>query len=332
MNGVRCISKRLSGVLLSIAMVLAITGCETANIPQPFQADNPASVYSVLEGENTGFSDSFASDLCVINNDKTDLKIDMTGSESAGLFDLNHKQVLYGINVHKQMNPASLTKVMTALLALENCKLDDVITATGDVEVQEPGAQLCGLKEGDTLTVDQALYALLIYSGNDVAVAIADHVAGSVEEFSKMMNERVVALGATNSHFSNPHGLTASDHYTTAYDLYLIFNEARKWDKFTEIIHSTEYSTVYKDKAGNNKYMNFKSTNLLFDSESGYNVPSNITVIGGKTGTTEAAGACLILLSNDSAGNPYISVIMKSDSKNVLYTNMVHLLEGVSAE
>ncbi len=325
----KCISKRLSGISILLIMVLAFTGCQATNISQPYQTDNLTSVYSVMEGETAGFSQSFASDLCVINGDKTDLKIDMTGSESAGLFDLNNRQVLYGINVHKQVNPASLTKVMTALLALENCKLDDVITATADVEVQEPGAQLCGLKEGDTLTVDQALYALLIYSGNDVAVAIADHVAGSVEKFADMMNERAIALGATNSHFSNPHGLTAADHYTTSYDLYLIFNEARKWDKFTEIIHSTEYSTVYKDKDGNNKYMNFKSTNLLFGSESEYKVPDNITVIGGKTGTTDAAGACLILLSNDSAGNPYISVIMKSDNKNVLYTNMIHLLEGV---
>lgn len=325
----KCINKRLSGISLLLVVVLGVTGCQSANISQPYQADNTSSVYSIVDGENNSFANPFAGELCVINNDKTDIKIDMTGSESAGLFDLNNKEVLYGMNVHKQMNPASLTKIMTALLALENCKLDDVITATADVEVQESGAQLCGLKEGDTLTVDQALYALLIYSGNDVAVAIADHVAGSVEKFSEMMNEKAVELGATNTHFSNPHGLTAADHYTTAYDLYLIFNEARKWDKFTEIIHSTEYSTVYQDRDGNKKYMNFKSTNLLFDSESGYSVPSNITVIGGKTGTTEAAGACLILLSNDSAGNPYISVIMKSDNKNVLYTNMIHLLEGI---
>ena len=111
---------------------------------------------------------------------------------------------------------------MTAVVALKYGNPDDVITATSNVNITESGAVLCGLKEGDRLTLNQALHALLMKSANDAAVAIAEHIGGSVEQFAEMMNEEARAIGATNSHFVNPHGLTADDHYVTAYDMYLI--------------------------------------------------------------------------------------------------------------
>lgn len=327
----KCINRKkiVTGFIL---FSFLLTGCGRQKaFSLPYEADVASSAYSVMEGDSGSIADSFAGNLCVVNDNVNLKNVQITGSECAGLFDLNQKEVLYALNVHKQMNPASLTKIMTALLLLENAQLDDVITVTANAKIDEPGAQLCGLSEGDTLTVDQAMYALLIYSANDAAVAIGEHVAGSVEKFSDMMNERAMKLGATNTHFSNPHGLTASDHYTTAYDLYLIFNEVIKYDKFKEVIHTTEYTSVYHDKNGAEKVLDFQSTNQLLISDSAYHVPDKVTVIGGKTGTTEAAGACLILLSNDTAGNPYISVILKSDDKSVLYNNMIELLMGITS-
>lgn len=326
----KCINKKIVAGLVLLSFL--VTGCGSQKaFSLPYDADAVSSPYSIMEGDSGSVVDSFAENLCVVNDNVNLKNIQITGNECAGLFDLNQKEVLYSLNVHKQMNPASLTKIMTALLLLENAQLDDVITATANVKIDEPGAQLCGLSEGDTLTVDQALYALLIYSANDAAVAIAEHVAGSVEKFADMMNERALKLGATNTHFSNPHGLTAADHYTTAYDLYLIFNEVIKYDKFKEVIHTTEYTSIYHDKNGIEKELNFQSTNQLLNSDSSYHVPDKVTVIGGKTGTTEAAGACLILLSNDTAGNPYISVILKADDKSVLYNNMIELLMGITS-
>lgn len=327
----KCINKKKKIMAAFLSCALFIGGCgSNAAFENAYDANNISSAYSVLEGDYSSVTKTFAQDLCVTSENITPSSVDVENTECAGLFDLTNKEVLYASNIHKQMNPASLTKIMTALIALEHSSIDEVITATSNVNITESGAQLCGFQEGDTFTMDQALYGLLMYSGNDAGVAIAEHVAGSVEAFADLMNEKAKELGATNTHFSNPHGLTAADHYTTAYDLYLIFNEAMKYDKFIEVIHSTEYSSVYHDKNGAEKELNFKSTNQFFNADSGYKSPDNITVIGGKTGTTEAAGACLILLSKDTAGNPYISVILKADDKTVLYTKMINLLTAIT--
>lgn len=272
--------------------------------------------------------DSFASNLCVGNANITrNTAVNMTEATSAALFDVNNSNIIYGKNMHERLAPASLTKVLTALVALDYGNLDDVITVTKDVNITESGATLCGLKEGDTLTLNQALHALLIQSANDAANAIAIHLGGSIEGFSALMNEKAISIGATNSHFVNPHGLSADDHYTTAYDLYLIFNEAINYELFREIIHMENYSTIYQDSNGNEKEMEFKTTNMFLRGN--YNSPDKVTVIGGKTGTTNAAGNCLILLSKDTAGNPYISVILRSKERQLMYEQMIDLLEEI---
>ena len=139
-----------------------------------------------------------------------------------------------------------------------------------------------------------------------------------------MMNAKAHALGATNTHFMNPHGLTDSDHYTTAYDLYLIFKEAIRFDTFNEIIHMSEYQTVFYDKNGKEKTFDKQSTNRFLRGL--YQPPANVTVIGGKTGSTSAAGYCLMLLTRDENGSPYISVVLRAQSVDVLYGRMQELL------
>lgn len=254
--------------------------------------------------------------------------LDMTQASAAVLFDVNNREVLYSKNAHERLYPASLTKVMTALVALKNASLDTVLTATDSVKINESGAQLCGLKSGDTMTLDQALHILLMYSANDAAMLIAENVGGSVDHFVEMMNEEAMRLGATNTSFANPHGLSDDNHFTTAYDLYLIFNEAIKYDSFNEIIHMTSYQTTFYDKDGKAKELTVNSTNRFLKGD--FNAPENITVIGGKTGTTNAAGHCLILLSRDVNGAPYISVILNSSASDVLYPEMVQLLEQIN--
>ncbi|MFC2471548.1 MAG: D-alanyl-D-alanine carboxypeptidase family protein, partial [Lachnoanaerobaculum gingivalis] len=132
----------------------------------------------------------------------------------------------------KQMYPASTTKVMTALLALKYGNLSDEVTVTDDSVITEAGASLAGIKPGDKLTLDQLLYGLMLPSGNDAANAIAVHIGGSVDNFVKMMNDEAKRIGAVDTNFVNPSGLSDSNHYTTAYDLYLIFNEAMKDGRF----------------------------------------------------------------------------------------------------
>lgn len=290
-------------------------------------ADSDISSFNVISRQNRRTAVPYAADLCVVTDNVMHESVNMDEAEAAVLFDVNGAGVLYAKNAHETLYPASLTKVMTALVALKNGSLDQVLTATASVNITESGAQLCGLKAGDTMTLDQALRILLMYSANDVAMLIAEGVGGTVEHFVEMMNEEAHSLGATNTNFVNPHGLTDVNHYTTAYDLYLIFNEAIRYETFNEIMQMSSYQTTYFDKNGKAKEFNKTTTNLFIRGD--YSAPSNVNVIGGKTGTTNAAGHCLMLLARDENGSPYISIIMRSSSTDVLYNEMIDLLDEI---
>lgn len=309
-------------------MVCAPAGCGDLSYEMAYQVDSDISSFNAVARQETRTAAPFAADLCVIvgNNIKDD-SADMSSAEAAGLFGLDEREVIFAKNVHERLYPASLTKVMTALVALENGRLNQVLTASNAVNITEAGAQLCGLKSGDTMTLDQALRILIVYSANDVAMLIAENIGGSVEGFVQMMNDKAKEIGATNTNFMNPHGLTDLNHYTTAYDLYLIFNEAIKYETFNEIIHMSGYQTVYYDKDGREKNFDKRTTNRFVNG--GQKAPANVTVIGGKTGTTSAAGHCLILLSRDESGSPYISVILRSETTDSLYAGMEDLLEEI---
>lgn len=292
----------------------------------PYDSNYPVSSFQLVQIDDIQTATPFAADLCVVDANVSHPDVSLTDIGAAALFDVNGLDTLYAVNANEQLHPASLTKIMTALVALKYGSSDQLLTATENVKITESGAQLCGLKPGDSMTLDQALHILLIYSANDVAVLIAEGVGGSVEHFVELMNEEAQSLGATNCHFINPNGLTEEGHYATAYDLYLIFEEALQYDLFNEIIQMTAYSTNYTGSDGNQYAMEVKTTNQYLNGN--YAMPDGITVIGGKTGTTKAAGHCLILLSRSSSGRPYISVIMNSDSTENLYLKMTDLLNA----
>ena len=145
-------------------------------------------------------------------------------SEGVYLMDATTGKVLYEKNANVQYMPASTTKVMTAILALENCKLDEEVTIGENPPLADGSA--IGLAQGETYTIEELLLGLLLESGNDCAEAIAEHISGSNEEFAKLMNEKAKELGATNTNFKNPSGLTEEGHLTTAHDLALIMKYA----------------------------------------------------------------------------------------------------------
>ena len=184
-----------------------------------------------LTDSTDGYASLFASDLCVVTDESQYSPSDTT-SEAAGLFDITDGQVMYSKNAFERLYPASITKVMTALIAIKYGDLTDTVTVTEDAVITEAGATLAGIHPGDQLTMEQLLYGLMLPSGNDAGAAIAVHMAGSIDAFAELMNREAQKLGATGTHFMNPHGLTNADHYTTAYDLYLIFNECIKHDDF----------------------------------------------------------------------------------------------------
>ena len=230
-------------VLLAVASVFS--GCGNLKYEMNYQSAAKVSSFNVTVGQTNDSARPFASELCVVTGDIMDSEtVDISKAKAAVLFDLNDKEVLYAQNPHDRLYPASITKVMTALVALKNGSPDQMLTATNAVKITESGAQLCGLKAGDTMTLNQALHVMLMYSANDAANLIAENIGGSVEHFVEMMNEEAKSLGATNTNFANAHGLTDENHYTTCYDLYLIFNEAIKYETFNEIIQTTSYQTT----------------------------------------------------------------------------------------
>jgi len=309
-----------------IPAMLVCTGCGKAVYDMPYTADSEVSSYRIVNiEENNGIAEPFASGLCVVDGDIEADGVDMSRAFGAALFDINKGDTLYAKNVHEKLYPASLTKILTALVAMKNGSSDMKLTASANVRLQEPGAQVCGIKEGDQMTLNQALHLLLINSANDAAVMIAEGIGGSLEGFAEMMNEEAKALGATNSNFVNPHGLPDDKHYTTVYDMYLITNAAVKYQLFNEIIQMDSYTTVYYDKNGAEKEVSVNNTNAYIQGT--VQAPGDVTVLGGKTGTTNAAGQCLVLVSRDSSSNPYISIIMRSEGKDALYEQMTDLLD-----
>lgn len=328
----KCTSRRrLAAIVCLLAVICgALSGCGSLTYDMAYSAGSNISSFNVVSGQNTGTATPFAAQLCVVTEDVTEgTEADLSKVTAALLFSLKDREVICAKNAHGTLAPASLTKVMTALLVLKYGSLDQRLTATDAVKITEPGARLCGIKSGDTMTMDQALRILLVYSANDIALMIAENLGGTVEHFVEMMNEEAARLGATNTHFANPHGLSDPNHYTTAYDLYLIFNEAIKYETFNEIIHMSGYQTVYYDKNGKEQTFDRSTSNQFLKAGSGYSPPANVTVIGGKTGMTDEAGNCLMLLVKDVSGNPYIAIMLGARTAQDLYNSMSDLLEEI---
>ena len=163
-------------------------------------------------------------------------------SRIALIYDRASGRILYEKNGNKQTPMASTTKIMTAIVVLENANLTDVVTISS--KAAGTGGSRLGLKKNDKITVNDLLYGLMLRSGNDAAIALAIHVGGSVEGFAEMMNNKAKELGLVNSHFVVPHGLDNDGHYTTAYELAKIADYALNIDKFKEIV-STRNTTIY---------------------------------------------------------------------------------------
>ena len=247
-----------------------------------------------------------------------------TSAKAACVMELETGRVLFEYNARARLPMASTTKVMTALLAIENGDLSAPVTCSANA-FGVPGTSIY-LAEGETLTLEQMLYGLMLASGNDAAVAIAEHIGGSVEGFADMMNQEALAMGATRSHFVNPNGLPDENHYTSVYDLYLIFQNAVQNQTFLDIISTMSYDVVYTDVNGAGVEKTWENTNQYLTGKE--KAPEGITVVGGKTGTTGAAGYCLVLYSYNASGQPIVSIVLKADGKSNLYLLMNEMLSG----
>ena len=264
--------------------------------------------------------------ICVTNRDIDSEHVTITGElHAAGLFQLDTAEVVYAENIHDKLYPASTTKLLTAYIALKYGNLEDEITVSKEAVGVPLDSSRAGLLTGDKLTLEELLYGLMLPSGNDSAVAIAEYISGTEKEFAELMNKEARMLGATNSNFVNSHGYHDDNHYTTAYDLYLILKECVKNDTFLEIVSTKQYPIDIDQKNGTYRKATWKQTNQYVTGLRAE--PAGIDVIGGKTGTTDQAGACLIMYSQ-TGEHPYISVVMGADNKAKLYENMTCLISA----
>lgn len=319
-----------------LSCTLLLTGCfSSTKTLLPYQSDTNTGIIipSITEQDVDYGVSLFAKNLCIYPIDKIDKTDSTMTAEASMLVNTTDQKVLFANNIYDRIYPASVTKIVTTMLALKYGNLSDTVTISYDAShITEPGATKCGLNEGDQVILGDLLYGFMLCSGNDAGIAIAEHISGDVEAFAKLMNDETKRLGCIGSNFTNPHGLHDEQHYTTTYDMYLILNElltnnAYK-DKFIKIINSSTTTMNYKDANGNMISKTYNNTNrYLLGTQP---MPDNVKVIGGKTGTTGMAGSCLVLYSKGDDGKDYMSFVFHADSSNSLYLQMSHLLNMIS--
>lgn len=296
------------------------------------QAFDSSEVFTnALAAKENMRTESFAQKLCVSSQGNVDCikNAQLEEGQKGLLFSLSNHKVLYANGIYDKVYPASITKIMTAMLALQSGKLNDTVTITQDNVTLEDGSQVCGFVAGDQVTLDQLLHCLLVYSGNDAASAIAEYVGGSTENFVQMMNDYAAKLGCTGTHFSNPHGLQDDNHYTTPYDIYLMLNEAFTYPEFTEITELPSYTVTYTGSDGTEKSTTLTATDHYLTGEA--TAPKDVTILGGKTGTTEVAGNCLAILTQNAYGKTFVSIVMGAATKELLYQEMNSLLQNINS-
>lgn len=244
-------------------------------------------------------------------------------SDSAILMDSKTGAILYEKNIHKKQFPASITKIMTALLAIENGNFDDTLTFSENAVYSiEWGSSHIGMREGEQITLNDALYGMLLMSANEISNGIAEHIDGSVEKFSKHMNNKAKELGAVNTNFVNPHGLHDINHYTTAYDMALITQEALKYDKFKEVLGTTTYIIPPTNLVEEERYLAHQ--HRLYN-EKAYPNSHYKGCEGGKTGFTNEAKHTLVTYAKKN-DLELITVVLKSE-KQEMYEDTKSLLD-----
>lgn len=315
---------RATALILACSLVL-LTGCGSRTYKASKQLD-----IGVLPNLPLYSECGMAQEYAVVGKDEEVNAASYSGVYAAMLLDNTTGEPVIAHNAHKRIYPASMTKLMTGLLVIESIErgdisLDDMVTLNRKVTFDDWDAMASDLEGGCRVDVKNLLYGLMITSYNDCGVILAELIAGSESAFCDMMNEKAREIGATNTHFENCHGLHSDDHYTTAYDLYLILEEFSKHDLAYIIDSLSTYDFTYTDADGNEQVVTIEPTNEYLTGE--MNLPDGYSIGSWKTGTTEEALNCLIMeLKNESTGHEYVAIIAGADGKEALYSLMTSMI------
>ncbi|MQN00642.1 MAG: D-alanyl-D-alanine carboxypeptidase [Lachnospiraceae bacterium] len=307
---------------MSAAFIL--TGC-SSEIKQQYSLIPRAKQYGLIKESTASL---LGSQYCQYVPDSSGVSDNKT-VYAAGAFNDTLGKTVYSQNLLKKIYPASTTKILTAYCALKYGDLKQVITVSRNAVDLPAGSSAANLKAGDKMTLEDLLKAMLIVSGNDAATAIAEAISGSVSDFAKLMNKEAASMGATHSNFVNANGLHDDNHYTCAYDMYIIFHNALKYPEFKKIIQAASMKATVTHADGRSEKVTYESTNLYKTKK--FKVPDNITVVGGKTGTTDSAGYCLVLLSKNKQGQQIITTVFKAVNRWELYQMTNRLLTSFAS-
>ena len=282
-------------ILLPFFLIMFITNYVLADDISPL--DDKFDIYEVLEDTESIETNSNSSELPTIN------------SRAYVVIDRKTNTILVGKNENQKKKMASTTKIMTALIVIENCNLSETVEISK--KSASTGGSRLGLKTGDKITVYDLLYGLMMRSGNDCAVALAEHTAGSISSFADLMNQKAIALGLSNTHFVTPHGLDEDEHYTTAYELALLSNHALNNEIFAKIVGTKNYTITI-----NGYPKSLTNTNELLGVLNG--------VYGIKTGFTNGANRCLV--TSCKRGVDIICVVLGADTKKFRTQDSIKLI------
>ncbi len=303
----KTIGMRALTLIVSLALLFCQTALAAELYPIEVFPEGDANAASVVTQSTSGATQSTVEEPEI-------------SSQGACLIDASTGQILYGKNEYEQFYPASITKVMTALLVLENCSLDEIVTFSSSATTNlESGAVTLNVSEGDQLTVEECLYGLLLKSANEIANGLAEHVSGSVSAFADLMNQKAKSLGCLNTNFVNPNGLTDSSHKTTPYDMCLIMAAALQSPDFQRIDTTLSYTFPAVKNASattispGHKMLNPSNTSYYYEG-----------IIGGKTGYLSSAGNTLVT-GAERDGVRLVCCVMKSSGTH--YTDTRALLD-----
>ena len=278
-------------------------------------------IFLILTTFNSSFADDYTEENISIDvsaeitetvaqTDDT-LETSSINSRCCIVYDRNSHMVLYGKNETKQVKMASTTKIMTSLIIIENCSLSETIEISQ--KAAGTGGSRLGLKTGDKITIKDLLYGLMLCSGNDAAVALAEYAGGDIQGFAELMNNKALELGLTNTHYESPHGLDSDGHYTTAYELAVLSDYALKNETFSKIVGTKNYTVTI-----NGYPKNLSNTNELLGYLNG--------VYGVKTGFTNGANRCLVTACKRNDMD-IICVVLGADTKKFRTQDSIKLIE-----
>lgn len=331
MSGVKCTGKKYIPVKKYIAALLLVclfvfVACGDKKQASDYRITDTSTDYG-LTASRQETCNLLSAGTVIPRLDDVNTATNSQGSafQSALVINETSGHVLYSKQANRKAYPASMTKVLTFLTAMRCGQLSDTLTVSENALRVMEGSTMAGLRAGDQISLQEALYAMILPSGNDAAITIAEGLGGSTEHFAEEMNETAASIGATHTHYVTVNGLHDDNHYTTANDMYLIFHEALKYPVFRDIISSKTHTGSFQSSGGLKRTLTWRNTNRYLQGS--VQSPSDMTVVGGKTGTTDQAGACLVLLSKNARGEEIISIIFKADNHAALYKQMNHLLE-----